>query len=128
MKKLIKIDNIMYRVKDLDASVKFYSEALGLKQVWRDDEHQMIGFVFPESDSEIVIHTNTDIPNPDFSFLVENVEEFVKEFRNKGYKVLRDPFDVRPGRFAVLSDLDGNLINIIDLTKFGNKPKYDKNK
>ena len=51
MKKLIKIDNIMFRVKDLDASAKFYSEVLGLKQVWRDDEHKMIGFVFSESDS-----------------------------------------------------------------------------
>lgn len=115
----------MFRVKNLDASAKFYSEVLGLKQVWRDDEDQMIGFVFPESDSEIVIHTIPDIPNPDYSFLVDNVEEFVKEFRDKGYKVCREPFEVRPGKFAVLSDVDGNLINIIDLTKFGNKPKYD---
>lgn len=125
MSKLLKIDNIMYRVKDLDASAKFYTDVLGLKQVWRDDEHQMIGFVFPASDSEIVIHTLPDIPSPDFSFLVDNVEEFVREFRQRGYTVCREPFDVRPGKFAVLSDLDGNLINIIDLTKFGGKPKYD---
>ncbi len=125
MKKLIKIDNIMFRVGDLDASAKFYSEVLGLKQVWRDDEHKMIGFVFAESDSEIVIHSINDMPNPDFSFLVENVEEFVKEFKEGGYKVLKEPFDVRPGKFAVLSDLDENVINIIDLTKFNNKPKYD---
>jgi len=115
----------MFRVADLDASSKFYSEVLGLRQVWRDDKHHMVGFVFPESDSEIVIHMNPDIPNPDFSFLVDNVEDFVNDFREQGYKVLREPFDVRPGKFAVLSDLDGNVINIIDLTKFGNKPKYD---
>ena len=115
----------MFRVKDLDDSAKFYSRVLGLKQVWRDDENKMIGFVFPESDSEIVIHTNDDIPNPDFSFLVENVEEFVKEIKGKGYKVIKEPFDVRTGKFAVLSDPDGNEINIIDLTKFGNKPRYD---
>lgn len=125
MKKLIKIDNIMFRVKNLDASAKFYSEVLGLKQVWRDDKEKMIGFIFPESDSEIVIHTNPDIPNPDFSFLVEDVEEFVRQFNDKGYKVLREPFEVRTGKYAVLSDLDGNVINIIDLTKFGNKPRYD---
>ena len=122
---LKKIDNIMYQVKDLDASVKFYTEALGLKQVWRDNEHQMVGFVFPESDSEIVIHTLQDMPNPDFSFLVDDVEAFVKEFKGRGYKVCKEPFDVRSGKFAVLSDLDGNIINIIDLTKFNNKPKYD---
>ena len=121
---LKKIDNIMYRVKDLDVSAEFYS-SLGLKQVWRDDEHQMIGFIFPESDSEIVIHSNETIPSPDFSFLVDNVEEFVREFKTKGYKVCKEPFDVRTGKFAVLSDPDGNMINIIDLTKFGGKPKYD---
>jgi len=65
------------------------------------------------------------MPNPDFSFLVENVEEFVREFKDAGYTVLREPFDVRPGKFAVLSDPDGNIINIIDLSNFGNKPKYD---
>jgi catechol 2,3-dioxygenase-like lactoylglutathione lyase family enzyme len=41
MKKLIKIDNIMFRVKDLDTAATFYTQALGLKQVWRDDKHQM---------------------------------------------------------------------------------------
>ena len=113
----------MYRVRDLDASAKFYVEVLGLKQVWKDA--QMIGFVFPESDSEIVIHTLSDVPNPDFSFLVDDVEEFVKEFKRKGYNVCKEPFEVRPGKFAVLSDPDGNLISIIDLSKFGNRPKYD---
>lgn len=125
MKALRKIDNIMYRVKDLDTSAKFYSEVLGLKQVWRDDEHQMIGLVFPESDSEIVIHLLANIPNPDFSFLVDNVEEFVKEFRDNGYKVCKEPFDIRSGKFAVLSDPDENVINIMDLTKFDNTPKFD---
>lgn len=126
MQGLLKIDNIMYRVSNLDESAKFYSEVLGLKQVWRDNEFKMVGFVFAESDSEIVIHTDATIPNPDFSFLVSNVVDFVKEYSAKGYKVLKEPFDVRPGKFAVLSDLDGNVINIIDLTKFNNKPKYDQ--
>lgn len=114
----------MFRVKNLDESSRFYSEALGLKQAWRDDEHHMIGFVFPESDAEIVIHTLEDIPNPDFSFLVDDVEALVKEFRSQGYAVLREPFEVRPGKFAVLADPDGNAINIIDLSKFEGKPKY----
>ncbi len=125
MNKLRKIDCIMYRVKDLDVSAKFYSEILGLKQVWRDNEHQMIGFTFSESDSEIVIHTLADIPNPDSSYLVDNVEEFVKVFKAKGYIVCKEPFEVRTGKFAVLSDPDGNIINIIDLTKFGGIPKFN---
>jgi catechol 2,3-dioxygenase-like lactoylglutathione lyase family enzyme len=126
MNKLLKIDSIMYFVHDLDKSEMFYSEVLGLKMVWRDDNYKMIGFVFEGSDSEIVIHNDHEIPNPDFSFLVENVDEYCKAFKEKGYKVLFGPIDVRPGRYAVFSDLDGNKIPIIDLTKFGGLPKYDK--
>ena len=86
----------------------------------------MIGFAFDESDSEIVIHSDPKIPNPDFSFLVENVEQFCEEYRKKGYSLIREPFDVRCGKIAILADPDGNAIPIVDLTKFGNKPKYDE--
>lgn len=122
--KLRKIDGIMYRVKDLDASAVFYA-GLGMKQVWRDDQYQMIGFAFPESDSEIVIHTDSAMPNPDINFLVDDVEAFVGEAKGKGIAVMQEPTNVRPGKFATIADPDGNPINVIDLTKFENKPKYD---
>jgi len=127
MNKLLKIDNIMFFVKDLEKASKFYENVLGLKRVWTDKKNKMIGFVFDESDSEIVIHGDPEIPNPDFSFLVENVEQFCEEYRKKGYSLIREPFDVRCGKFAILADPDGNAIPIIDLTKFGNKPRYDEN-
>jgi predicted enzyme related to lactoylglutathione lyase len=126
MNKLLKIDNIMFFVKDLEKASKFYENVLGLKRVWTDKKNKMIGFVFDESDSEIVIHGDPEIPNPDFSFLVENVEQFCEEYREKGYSLIREPFDVRCGKFAILADPDGNAIPIIDLTKFGNKPRYDE--
>ena len=112
---------------------------------------------------EIVIHNNERIPNPDFSFLVDNVDEFLKNFNGKVLmrteikKSLSSPHlkrcglcgtsgcsekdncqtivsslkagvyfsDIRSGKLAVLEDLDGNKIPIVDLTKFGNKPRYD---
>ncbi len=120
---LLKIDNIMFRVKNLKKSSGFYENVLGMKKVWTDGN--MIGFIFPKSDSEIVIHTDKSIPNPDFSFLVKDVEKFCKDYEKKGYKIFRKPFDVRCGKFAVLIDPDENKIPIVDLTKFGNKPKYD---
>lgn len=54
----------------------------------------MIGFVFPQSESEIVNHNNSTIPNPEFSFLVDNVEDFCKEFRDQGYNILHEPFEI----------------------------------
>ncbi|MDD4990182.1 MAG: VOC family protein [Candidatus Pacebacteria bacterium] len=125
MAKLLKIDNIMFYVKDLEKAAKFYEENFGLIRAWSDDENKMIGFVFEQSDSEIVIHSNPEIPNPDFSFLVENVEDFCKTYEASGGRVVENPLDVRCGKFAILSDQDGNKIPVIDLTKFGGKAKYN---
>ncbi|MFA6386449.1 MAG: VOC family protein [Candidatus Paceibacterota bacterium] len=116
MQKLIKIDNIMFYVKDLDKSINFYSNILGLEQIWKDEKNKMVGFVFPNTKQEIVIHSNPSISNPDFSFLVSDVEDFVKNYKENGFNVIKEPFNVRCGRFAILADLDGNVINIIDFS------------
>ncbi|MDD5750391.1 MAG: VOC family protein [Candidatus Pacebacteria bacterium] len=125
MNKLLKIDNIMYRVSDLKKAERFYINILGLKKAWEDENAGMIGFIFEQSDSEIVIHTDPNIPKGEYSYLVEDVVEFCEEVKKQGYKVLSEPFEVRPGKYALLSDPDGNEIPIIDLSKFGGKPRYD---
>lgn len=125
MKQLLKIDCIMYYVADLEKSASFYEQVLGLTKRWTDTERGMIGFSFKDSDSEIVIHTDPSIPKYDFSFLVTNVITFCKEYKEDGYKVLKEPFDVRCGKYAILLDPDENVIPIIDLTKFNNTPQYD---
>ena len=126
MNGLLKIDSIMFCVSNLDKVAEFYENVLGLKRVWIDKEQGMIGFVFPESDSEVVIHDDSSMPNPSFSFLVKDVHKFCEEYQSKGYNVVQEPFEVRCGKYAVLADLDGNELPIIDLTKFGNKPRYDE--
>ena len=122
---LRKIDSIMMRVTDLEASARFYEKVMGLRRAWTDAENQMVGFLFPGNDSELVIHTGPGPDSPSYSFSVEDVVEFCERFRERGYAVLMEPFKVRCGMYAVLADPDGNRINIIDLTKFGGEPKYD---
>jgi lactoylglutathione lyase len=117
---LRKIDNVMYRVNDLEEAANFYEGVLGLKRLWTDLEAGQIGYVFPDGDSEIVIHNDPDIPNPDFSFLVDDVAAFCADFKRQGHAVVKEPFEVRCGWFAVLEDPDGNLISIVDLTRFAN--------
>ena len=123
---LLKIDSVMFFVTYLEKAAQFYSDVLGLKRVWTDEKRGMIGFVFRESDSEIVVHNDSSIHNPSFSFLVWNVEAFCKEYKANGGKVAREPFDVRCGKYAVVADPDGNELPIIDLTKFDGKPRYDQ--
>ena len=122
---LLKIDSILHFVSNLEESTKFYQNVLHLQKVWEDKERKMIGFVFPENNSEIVIHSDESLPNPSYSFSVNNVKEFCRNFKKEGYNVLVEPFEVRTGYYAILSDLDGNEIAIIDLSKFDNKPQYN---
>ncbi len=117
----------MYYVSDLEEAAQFYEEVLGLTRGWTDTDEQMIGFLFPESDSEIVLHSNTSLSNPDINYQVENVEEFCQYIRKEGYEIELEPINVRCGKFAILKDPYGNRIPVIDLTKFNGTPRYDNN-
>ena len=125
MPKLYKIDNIMYRVSDLEKSTYFYQNALGMKKAWEDKDAKMVGFIFENSDSEIVIHNNKELPKFDYSYLVDDVEKFCRKYKSSGYKLVSKPVKVRSGKYAILQDLDDNKIPIIDLTKFSGKPRYN---
>ena len=123
MNRLKKIDAVMHRVGDIDESIRFYVDVLGLRLGWRDES--MAGLLFIGNDTELVLHTDDSLPNPNISFQVENVEDFIDEYKEMGYKVLVEPFDIRCGRCAVVSDLHGNGIEVMDLTKFGGVPRFD---
>lgn len=125
MNGLRKIDSIMYRVSDLKRAEAFYKNVLGLTKVWDDVDAKMIGLVFAESDSEIVVHADPHLPDFDYSYLVENVRSFCQTLKREGYVVLLEPIEARLGNYAVIPDPDGNKIPIIDLTKFGNTPQYN---
>ena len=125
MNRLLKIDNVMFYTTDIKKASEFYEKVLKLKKGWTDDENNMVGFTLAESGSEIVLHTDSNLPNPFFSFLVENVEDFCREYQEKGYAVMCEPFDVRCGKFAILADVDGNPIPLVDLTNFDGNPQYD---
>lgn len=120
-----KVDAVLYYVEDIHTAAKFYEDTMGLNRGWTDDENQMIGFLFPGNDTELVLHTNKGLPSPNISYQVENVENFVADYKKKGYKVLLEPFDIRCGKCAILQDPYGNGIEIMDLTKFDGKPRFD---
>jgi predicted enzyme related to lactoylglutathione lyase len=122
---LATVDSVLFRVTDIEVTARFYEDAFGLRRVWRDKERGMIGLMLAESDAEIVVHHDPHIPSPSFSFLVKDVRRFSEDHVRAGHPVIAEPFEVRSGYFAILGDEDGNEIPIIDLTKFGNQPRYD---
>ena len=121
---LRKIDAVLLRVKDLEETAKFYIDVMGLKRGWTDKEHQMIGLLFPDNDTELVLHCDKTLPDPNVSYQVKDVLSFVEQYREAGYKVLVDPFDIRCGKCAILEDPEGHSIEVMDITKFG-EPRFD---
>ena len=77
--RLRKIDCVMIRVTDAHAAADFYTSVFGLRRLWEDDT--AIGLVFPESDAEVVVHTDADIPSEvEVHYLVDDVVEATEAF------------------------------------------------
>jgi predicted enzyme related to lactoylglutathione lyase len=101
----------------MDAAEKYYAEFLGLKVLWHDNNANMTGMGMDETDAEIVLHNDENIPQDNVNFLVDDVDKFCEEYRSAGQKIFDEPFDIRCGRCAVIRDGEGNGISILDLTK-----------
>ena len=121
---LKKIDAVLQRVLDLEKTADFYIDVMGLKRGWTDNETQMIGLLFPGNDTELVLHCDDSRPDPNVSYQVDDVIEFVDAYKRKGFKVLVEPFDIRCGKCAILEDPVGQSIEIMDISKFG-EPRFD---
>ena len=118
---LKKIDCVMIQVQDVKAALTYYADVFGLQPVWWDESSA--GLVFPESDTEIVVHCKPDIPSQvEVHYMVENVISAVQILETKGCRTLVDPFDIAIGKCAVIEDPFGTRLSILDMTKGPLKP------
>jgi lactoylglutathione lyase len=113
---LRKIDCIMMRVEDVESAAGYYAKVFGLKPLWSGDGS--IGLVFPESDTEIVLHRDPNIPSSvEVHYKVDNVVSAVESYAAQGCQVLVSPFDITIGKCAVIRDPFGTRLCILDATK-----------
>src|ERR1051326_7025832 len=90
-----KLLHTRYRVADLEKTVAFYRDVLGLKQTRRHKSprgSELVFFKAPGSDEEIEIYKFDEsgpiVVGPDLTHLafeVDNMEQFVREAAAKGY-------------------------------------------
>lgn len=112
---LKKIDCVMVRVDDLETATAYYVEVFGLRYLWR--EAAMVGLGFPETDAQMVLHTDPGIPSRvEVHYLVADVLAAVEELATRGCTVVVPPFDIRIGRCAVIRDPFGTTLCILDAT------------
>ncbi len=105
-----KLLHTRYRVKDLEKTVKFYTDVLGLQEIRRHTSGRGSQLVFlkaPQSDEEIEIckfdESGPVVVGPDLTHLafeVEDIEKFARESAAKGYPLSDGPHKT-PGGSAI---------------------------
>jgi lactoylglutathione lyase len=125
MSKVTKLLHTRYRVNDLERTVKFYREVLGLQEIRRHKSPRGSELAFlkaPDSEEEIEI---TFFPNggpvqvqPDLThlaFLVDNLDEFSKHLTKLGIKYSDGPTTSSTGtKFAFIDAPEGYEIELIE--------------
>jgi lactoylglutathione lyase len=115
-KMLRKIDCIMIRVENIEAAASYYADVFGLHPRWIGDGS--IGLVFQETDAEIVLHCDPNIPSSvEVYYLVDDVIAAVADYAARGCQVLVAPFDITIGKCGVIRDPFGTRLCILDMTK-----------
>ena len=130
MSKVTKLLHTRYRVNDLERTVKFYRDVLGLKELRRHKSPRGSELVFlkaPDSEEQIEI---THFPGsgpvqvqPDLTHLafeVESLEEFAKHLAQFGLKFSDGPTTTSSGTtFAFIDAPEGYEIELIQKGKGG---------
>lgn len=117
----------MIRVKDIDASLKFYTELLNMKLADKKRlEDCTLYFLSDEENTcQIELTHNDETPENGyengngfghFAFSCENLDKFSEKLNSLGYKYLYEPFDLngKGSKIAFITDPDGNEIELIE--------------
>ena len=117
----------MIRVRDIDASLKFYTEVFNMKiEKKRRLEDCWLYFLSDENNTcQIELTHNDETPENGyeigngfghFAFSVDSMEEFTQKIKKNGYEYLYEPFDLtgNGSNIAFIKDPDGYEIELIE--------------
>jgi len=114
-----KVGNVILAVKDLDKSLEFYHEWIGLpikhqRRTWIDlgTSGGLLSLHPASLSSE---HTGTSIDDGiTIGFIVGDVQSSLEELRAKGVKVHREVIERDAGKNAMVLDPDNYLISLFE--------------
>jgi lactoylglutathione lyase len=123
-----KLLHTRYRVKDLEKTVSFYKDVLGLEETRRHTSGRGSQLVFlkaPQSDEEIEIckfdESGPIVVGPDLTHLafeVDDLEKFARESASKGYPLSDGPHKTSGGSVIAFVDApEGYEIELIQRGK-----------
>lgn len=119
-----KLLHTRYRVKDLEKTVSFYRDVLGLAEIRRHTSGRGSQLVFlkaPQSEEEIEIckfdESGPVVVGPDLTHLafeVDNLDQFAQAAAAKGYPLSDGPHPSGSGRIAFIDAPEGYEIELIE--------------
>jgi lactoylglutathione lyase len=119
-----KLLHTRYRVHDLEKTVSFYKDVLGLQEIRRQTSGRGSQLVFlkaPGSDEEIEIckfdESGPVVVGPDLTHLafeVDDIEKLAKEAAAKGYPLSDGPHPSGSGKIAFIDAPEGYEIELIE--------------
>jgi lactoylglutathione lyase len=119
-----KLLHTRYRVSDLEKTISFYRDVLGLEEVRRQTSGRGSQLVFlkaPDSEEEIEIckfdESGPIVVGPDLTHLafeVDDLDEFGKKAAAKGYLLSDGPHSTGSGRIAFIDAPEGYEIELIE--------------
>ena len=119
-----KLLHTRYRVHDLEKTVSFYRDVLGLEEVRRQTSGRGSQLVFlkaPGSDEEIEIcqfnQSGPVVVGPDLTHLafeVDDMNKFAKHAAAKGYPLSDGPHSSGSGKIAFIDAPEGYEIELIE--------------
>jgi lactoylglutathione lyase len=119
-----KLLHTRYRVSDLEKTVSFYKDVLGLKELRRHTSGRGSQLVFlraPDSDEEIEIckfdQSGPIVVGPDLTHLafeVDDLETFAREAAAKGYPLSDGPHVTGSEKIAFIDAPEGYEIELIE--------------
>ena len=127
--KIKRIGNIILEVKDLDKSIKFYHEVLGMpikneRRNWVDLGQQSGGTLSLHPASITTSHTNSSKENGILIGLtVGDLNSAMEELSDAKIEIFRDVQERQAGKNAIVLDPDGYMISLFEPDFSENKDK-----
>jgi len=119
-----KLLHTRFRVSDLEKTVSFYKDVLGLKELRRHTSGRGSQLVFlraPDSEEEIEIckfdQSGPIVVGPDLTHLafeVDDLKTFAREAAAKGYPLSDGPHATGSGKIAFIDAPEGYEIELIE--------------
>ena len=99
---LRKIDRVILRVANLPAAVAYYRDVMGLTVV--REEARLASLKLPGDGTELVLHTDPDLPGEAVYYLVDDVRELYRRRKELKLRFASPPTQVSRGFRATVKD------------------------